>query len=97
MKCPQSNSEQSQAETRTGAVMTVLFAFMAPARRNATVFTPVDVIARNIQNSIRVISHFHYTVTFTVITMLSILPARTSPTWIGTARCAARSASDWSS
>ena len=38
-----------------------------------------------------------YTVTFTVITIDSILPARTSPTWIGTALCAARSASDWSS
>ena len=59
MKCPRISSEQSQAETRTGAVMTVLFAFMAPARRNVPVISPVEIIARSIQNNISVTSHFH--------------------------------------
>ena len=34
-----------------------------------------------------------YIITFTVITIDSIDPASTSPTWIGTALCAIRSAS----
>ena len=36
-----------------------------------------------------------YTLTFTVITTLSRLPASVSAAWIGTALWAARSASDW--
>ena len=58
MNCPRNSSEQSQAETTAGAVMTVLFAFTALAKRNVQYITHVGIIAVSIQNNIRVIPLF---------------------------------------